>query len=413
MDRETANETLQTRAGTTAEGTTEKRKWTGLAAALFAVAALSVPLSAFHWAPIPLAAVLLAGNFFLTRRMRGGAWMTLVVSALGAPIFLWGASLGFLWLAAATAAFSGAHLLTFLRPRLRWLPAALAVLAFGLAAAILRAPLPALLALLVLPATYLLWAMTDDGGERRTAIVAITAAMFALPVVLVGLTYFAVRNGGTLTMEAVASLVDGWRTRTVAEITQALEGQLDILRNSASTRGAVPTLEQILNGRTVETYVNSFFNLLPAVVAVACEIPAFLAQRMLIGSYATALYTEGNGMTRVFFLPRVFTAALYALTVVLSFFGTPTTNRFFAVTENLRYILLPALCVAGVRVLWYLYLRSAPGARAVWWVGGLALFCCSPAIALGSLSVLGVYEVFSRALRTLASNLDRPDDGGE
>ena len=382
------------------------------AAVLFVIAAASVPLAAFSYAPIPLAVLMAAGLFFLSRKMKDAVLLTLLAAALASPVFLWGASLGFLWLAAATSAFAGAYLLTFLPTRLRWIPVPLAAAAFGIAAAVLRAPLTAMLAFLVLPAAYILWGMTEY-EETRCFTVAVTACMFLFPVVYVWLLYyFAFPGHPDLTVENMTALVAGWRERATAEAVGQARQVLDGMRATAGESTAA-TFEKLLGESAVADYVNTFFNLLPAVLAVACEIPAFLAQRLLISGYVTAAYPEGVATRRVVFRPRILTAVLYAAALFISLFGTALTNRFFAVVENLRLILMPAFCVAGVRAVAGLYLRSGRSARALWWIGGISLVCCSFPLALGLLSALGVYNVIDQAARDLLANLPDDRDRGE
>lgn len=377
------------------------------AAALFALACLSFPLSALRVAPYVLWPLLAVGILYLTRKWKVSAPATLLFTALLLPVPVWGASLGFLLLAASAGAFAGAYLFT-VTARPYW-PAAISVLAFAVAFAVTRNAVTALLAAAPLPAALLIGIATLR-DERRTVAIIYGIAGFLLPL-LAAAGWFCAQRGG-LRAETILSITGGWKERTVAELTEWYERMLAVLRANEANAGTADRIEQTLGGGAIGTYVDSLFNLIPAFLMILCEIPAFFGQKLLMAAYVSNRLGRVVGLGNEFFGVGLFTAVLWSVTFLLSFFGTPASNRFFAVTENLRYLLLPALCVVGARTVFVLYLCAKGGSRALFWLAGVALFCCSPATALSALAFFGVYDTVARALRRAAGRRLNDLSGG-
>ena len=105
------------------------------------------------------------------------------------------------------------------------------------------------------------------------------------------------------------------------------------------------------------------------------------------------------GLESEIFAVGLFTAILWLFTFLLSLFGTPTTNLFFATTENVRYLLLPVMMVAGIGSVKQWHLRASAGSRTFIWIAGAALLCCSPSTLLSLLGLFGAYGTIMQAIR--------------
>ncbi|MBQ3639555.1 MAG: hypothetical protein II955_03450 [Clostridia bacterium] len=381
-------------------------------AVLFAVACLAFPLSAVRIAPYPIAALLIGGMGWLTWKHRGGFWLTLAVAAVLAPVPAFGASLGFLVLAASVGVCSGAYLFTVQgRP---YLPVAGSALAFAISFAVTGNAATASLAVFLLPAALLLGGAVLL-GERRVTLVTVAAAGLAVALAG-GVVWFVVRRGGAFTAQAILAIINDWKASLIAFLTEQYAAALSTFRATAGTANAAPTamLEQMFSAAAIKTYADSIFNLAPAFLIILCEIPAFLGQKLLNAAYATNRLGHAVGLESEFFAVGVPTAVIWLFTFLLSFFGTPTSNLFFAVTENLRYLLLPVVFVAGVRTVYLLYRRVRAGAKTLFWLTGIAILCCSPASAVSLFGLFGAYDTIMRSVRrSLARKLDDTNRGND
>lgn len=378
---------------------------------LFAIACLSFPLSAVRFAPFLLAPLLVGGAGWLTRKRRGGFWLTLAFAAITAPVPIFGASLGFLILAASVGAFSGAYLFTVQgRP---YLPILGAAVAFAISFALTRNAATACLAAFPLPSALLLGGAMLL-GERRVPLIAAATAGLAVPPAI-AVVWYVVRRTGAFNGGAILSITDGWKESMTAYLTKQYNTMLSVFRADAETSTATTAmLEQMLSPAAIKTYVDSIFNLAPAFLIILCEIPAFLAQKMLNAAYTTNRLGRLVGLEVEFFAVGVPTAVIWSFVFLLSFFGTPTTNRFFAVTENLRYLLLPVVLVAGVRTVYLLYRQAGVGAKPFFWMVGIGLLCCSPASALSLFGLFGAYDTIMRSVRrSIARKLESLSGGDD
>lgn len=365
-------------------------------AILFLLSCLSFSLSAVWLVPFLLAPFLVGGMGWLTWKRRGGFWLTFIFAAILSFVFVWGASIGLLVLAASVGIFSGAYLFTVQgRP---YLPIAGAGVAFGISLAITRNLMTASLSLALLPAAFLL-GFAVLFGERRLA--SITLATVGLVLSLsVAMGWYVIRQEGALNASAILSVATHWKANLNAFLTAQYEAARLMLPNGTGEENTTAALfEQMFSPETIKTYSDSIFNLLPAFFIIICEIPAFLAQKLLTAAYTTNRLDRVVGLESEIFAVGLPTAILWLIVFLLSFFGTPTTNLFFAVTENLRYLLLPVVMIAGIGSVKQLYLRATASSRTFILIMGVALLCCSPSTMLSLLGLFGAYETIVRAVR--------------
>lgn len=363
---------------------------------LFLCSCLSFPLSAVRFAPFLLAPVLIGGMGWLTWKRRGGFWLTLALSAILYSVPVWGASLGFLILAASVGVFSGAYLFTVQgRP---YLPIVGAAVAFAVSWAITGNPITACLSFFPIPAVFLL-GFGVLFGERRLASIALATIGLVLPLCGVAVWYV-IHREGTFNASAILSLTTRWKASMNASLTEQYESALVMLPKSTGDTGSTASvLGQMFSPQTIKTYTDSVFNLVPAFLIVVCEIPAFLAQKLLTSAYTTNRLGRVVGLESEIFAVGLFTAILWLITFLLSFFGTPTTNLFFAATENVRYLLLPVVLVAGIVAVKHWYLRANAGSRVFLGIMGAALLCCSLSTLLSLLGLFGTYATIMQAVR--------------
>ena len=361
------------------------------AAVLFLLSCLSFPLSAVRFAPILIAPFLIGGMGWLTWKRHGGFLLTLAFAAILYSVPVWGASFGFLILAASVGVFSGAYLFTVQgRP---YLPLAGAAIAFAVSWAITKNPITACLSFLPIPAAFLL-GFGVLFGERRLASIAFATVGLFLPLGAVAVWYV-IHQEGAFNASAILSITTRWKESLNAFLTEHPKVVRWILPKSASDAGTTATvLGQAVSPAAIKT-----FNLIPAILIVVCEIPAFLAQKLLTSAYTTNRLGRVVGLESEIFAVGLFTVILWLFTFLLSLFGTPTANLFFATIENVHYLLLPVVIVPGIGSVKQWYLHASVSSRMFLGIMGAALLRYSPLTMLSLLGLFGAYGAIMQAIR--------------
>ncbi len=377
------------------------------ATVLLALSCLSLSLSAEPIVPWILGVILALGALYLTRKRFFGTVLLFAVAGFLLPETAWGASVGLLLLAMTAGIFLTAYLLTVTgRPYLSLIVSALM---FAASWIVTRSPATASLSFLpVLPG--LLLGLATLLQERRT--VAVAYGIVGCLVPLTGVVIWYLSTTGGLSSEHLQALIGGWKEQTYATWTEQAEVMLKAVRMTVTNSTQLSALDQMLGEETIRTYVNSVFNLMPALILIVCEFCAFFGQKMLTSAYLSNNLKRVVGLENEFFGVGLVTALVWAFSLVMSFFGTPTSNLFFAVTENIRYFLLAPLCIVGVRAFLLTFFRRRGGPSPFFGVLWLALLCCSPDSALSLLALFGVYETIGSAVKRAIDRKKQYPGGG-
>lgn len=391
-------------------------------AVLFGVACCAVPLSSGAGRLGRLPGVLLwlllaVGLVLLNRRGKLGVWMAIGCSALLLSVRGWDVSLGVLVLATSVGAFSGAYLMSVTGKA--WILLPICAAAGGVAYALLLSPW-AVAVLFPVPAALLL-GVSILREERRTTSVIYATGGVLLAFLTVAIWYFYNRFGA-VRAEAVREAFAIWQDQTEQFFLgqyQTLRNALQPIREQAADAQSMETLDAIFSEASVREYVSELFALMPAFLLLLCGLPAFFAQKLLVGAYHSHHLTGVVSLESEVFEVGVPTAVLYGLAFLFTCFGSATTNLFFAVCENVCYLLLPVMCLVGIRGVPVLYRRFSPGMRVFALVAGIGLLLCNFMTLLSLLAFYGVVMTLTGAWGRHLRRQDRfdsfdgPDDEGE
>ena len=367
---------------------------------VFLISALTIPLSDRQPAALALWLMLAVGGLALTRRGISGGTIAVLLSLPLMLIPVWGTSLGVLFLAATVGIMSGAWLFTTGRNPV--LPIAGATAAGLIAYFVTRDLRISLLALGLLPAVFLLgWATFRC--ERRSVAVIYAATGLLLSFLAVAGWYLYSRLG-TVSGETIRALSEVWKGKATDGILAWRDQLIRTIGKTAATSsaGQVSSMQQILeqqvSDEAVGEIVAAYFLLLPGAILVLCEGAAFFAQKMLNAAYTSSGWSRVLMPENEFFTVGLPAAVLYVVAFFITSFGSTTATLFFAATENLALVLMPALCVVGGKFLFRYLLGAQSGFRLLILLGAFALFCLSFISAFYLLAMLGAYHVIHGAI---------------
>lgn len=173
-----------------------------------------------------------------------------------------------------------------------------------------------------------------NGVKRPSAILAssvstgvFTAAVFAVSVYLAG---------GVLNSEAMISIVEGARTSLI----RFLELQIELIKNELP--------EYDVSMIDPKAMVNGIFNLLPALIALVFNAIAFFSQLSLLALLRILGLYHKLERTDTEFKVSAITAAVFAVSYILSMVLSPDIGAALAVFDNLSMMLMPAMAVVGL-----------------------------------------------------------------
>ena len=303
---------------------------------------------------------------------------------------------GALLIALVLGVATGAFLLTVTgRPYLTLL---CHVAAFGICYLITRELLLSLLTFIVLPASILM-AFATLRGAWRTSIVCLTTG--GLLVVVASITLIVLYEVcGTLARDAVASCMESLRESLTDALIAIRDETLEIAVGS-SENGAQQLRDQfaaLYTDQALRGTVAQLFNLIPALAVVFCMILAYEAHALLLSLYASAgLGAVNTPQTRVITV-SLSAAIVYAISFFLMLL-LPSDQLASAVVQNLTLILLPVLCVIGIRQLMLLFVRAQGILRFLLIALTFALLCCGSGGTLYVLAMWGSYCTVGDAIR--------------
>ena len=388
-----------------------------VAANLFGVASLAVPLSFYHDSiAIACWILLIFGCARLTRRQRNSTLLVIGASLLAAMLpgalfpvnGMFYPALGALTAAACVGIAVGSFFQTATRRFyvLIFAGATAAVVVYLVTDSLAMAAA----ALSLLPAVLLLSAATNM-GEGCTSAICFAAAGLLLSCG-VGAAVWLWRTQGSIQTETVNTVVNGWKELFIQNQIASRQEMLVMieevkLSQQELTAGMLEYLnnikEQLLNtmsDQMIRASVQQTFSMLPSIVVVACSIASFLAQRLLNGCYLT------SGMDQVV-TPEseLLTVSLPAAVLYLiGIMGVAFTESFTLVSVaacNLCVILLPILCMEAFRGFKRIF-RPNPQRRrrpVLWILLLLLLFSTSGILYL--IAGFGACERIYRALRRM------------
>lgn len=226
-----------------------------------------------------------------------------------------------------------------------------------------------------------------NGVKRPSAILAssvgtgiFTAAVLVLSVYLAG---------GVLSGESITAIVEGARTSLI----EFFELQLETIKNKLPEYD-VSAIEPV-------TMVNGIFNLLPALIVFVLNAIAFFSQLSLLALLRLFGLYHKLERTDIEFKVSPVTAAVFAVSFILSMVLSPNLGVALAVLDNLSMILMPAMAVVGL-------MGSLPrregntvkvGCFPLLLSGSLMMFM--PALAMVVLAVFGTVYTFMELFSTL------------
>lgn len=379
-----------------------------IAGALFALGSLALPLSFFQpWIAVLLWAVLLLGGFWLTHRLRSGAWLTLAASVLAFLLSYFEPSMGAVTAALSMGLLGGTFLQTATRKF--WIPVLLAAAAAGAAYAVTQNLALALTALSLLPAVLLLSVATCMGEYRTTAVCYAMGGFLLMALVLFAVWVW--RTSGTVSLDAVRALLDSWQKQAIQSQVALREDYIAsvrqmLLENPAwnaeqvsYAQSVIDKIGQVLSDEAITDSVAGIFNLLPAFVCVLCAIPAFLGQKMLNVAYISQGMSRAVTPEAEFFTMSVPAAVLYIVSMLVTLLFQSSFHVAVTVMNNLCVILLPGFLVLGMRTLVARFSALRGNMKGALIVLILVMLCCMSYHAFLLIALYGAYERILLAIR--------------
>lgn len=394
-----------------------------VAGVLYGLGSLAVPLSFLRpWVAMVFWALLMAGGFYLTRRMMSGARLTLVASLLACCVGMFVPAFGAVVAALSVGLLAGAFFETCTRRF--WVLVLISAAAAAGVFALTRDWTFSLLAVSLLPASLLLGIFTRMGAYR-TAAVGVALGGFLLWCLVLFLCWVG-RTTGSVGLGAIRSVLDGWQNVLIEEQIAWRDEYIASLQEMiaenptwnaaqiANVQLLIDALTQAMSTANITDMVASIFNLFPGVVFALCAIPAFLGQKMLNAAYAT------NGMGRVitpeaeFFTMSVPAAVLYIVSLAVMLLFPNSFSIPVIAAGNLCIMLTPGFSVVGARFLFRRFNGIRGNARWGLLIVAAFLFCCLGCVTFNVIylcSLLGAYErIYTAVRRRMADKLNRNQD---
>lgn len=392
------------------------------AAVLFALASGTVPIALVKpWVGMGLWAAMLIGCVVLLRRMRLGVTLTLLASV--AAFLLSGSYLfaGPLATAMAVGTFAGAFLMTTMeKPYLACLPPLLSV---AVTAVFTPDPLLILAALALLPAAALT-AFATKRGMARTSVICYGAGGL-LGAALILFVASLARTEAGVSVEAVQSLLDGWKASLLAEQTEMRDALLEMLERAYANSGAAGSqsaqtmmdyYRRMMSDAMLENELTRIFNVLPGAVAAVALIAAFLGQRLLLDGYDAAGMRSRVTPESEFLVLSLPAAVIYVVCLIVALIFDDSFAVPVVTAENLLLILTPGLCAVGWGALMRFFRSVPPRGRWILIVPAIALLCCASVSVFYVLAAYGAYATILSAVRRAIlrrGGPNPPSDGGD
>jgi len=370
-------------------------------ALVFFLCALGLTVCGYEIATFGILAVTVPYLFWVARRPSSSVGILVtaaLLSTLGSSL-----TVGAVFLALVVGCMSGAFLLTTRRIPIP-LTLLIPLVAVGVAFAITRNVGISLLALSFTPAAALLAYATVSDRPRTSTIVFCTGGLLLSVAVAVAAAIWTTTGG--LSHGCVVQFVDTVRESIIGY----LLGQRDLLlgllaeQPEAGSAELSAQINQLLSTDAVRQTVEEFFNILPALVAIAALLVAFFAQIMLTVSYGTVGLEKAITLRARMLTVSVTAAVIFSGCFLLALLLP--NSLAMAVVLNLSIMLMPIFFLCGIQSL-LAFARSSPGAKffLLFIVG--ALFCCYSGGMLYLIAIFGAYSRISAAIRRkLASHAE-------
>lgn len=320
----------------------------GVAAILFLFSALVIPLSHISSVATTYLAVAAIAYFLISRSLIAVLAVALpAVLAFGVSFLLFPAPLMIpaIYTGVLMGAVSGAFLLVHCRTAKKRVPLlVLPVIAYVLPTLLIGHPLPALgvLAPTVLAIVIAYCVLVCKPLTPSVILIAITVAVLAIGAALVALAAFGFPEQGLF-----QGLVDFVRAgfsayfNAIAELYQSEQAALGESLDLYAAMGDLLNPSQYL----INTYADTFSNILPGLFIALCLTAGFALWRMII-RMLTAFGTIPKIAMRLSTLTvSAIAAGLFILTYVLYLLSGD--NLFALVCFNIAIVLTPALALVG------------------------------------------------------------------
>ena len=387
-----------------------------MAAVMFAVASAAIPFSLIHeTVAIVVWGLLIAGGFFFTRQSRALTGLMIAASLLGAilpgvilPVnTLYYPAIGAIVAAMCVGVCTGTYFQT-VTDRF-WVLPILSALGAVAAYFVTEQWLIAVMGLALLPAVMALSVATRMGEGCTSAICYCIGGFLISAVALIGLWIWTAC--GSLNAGLLRELLAEWKESFV-QSQIAARGELIALIDERMASGEEMTEElaanyealkssflSLMSDNVIRRSMDALFNMLPAVLFLACSIPAYLGQRLLNSSYVT------NGMSAVvtpeseFFTMSLPSAVLYAVSLFVSVLAIDGIGFVSMVADNLCLILLPGMLLLGMRYFKQQFGVGRAGSRRWITVLLIVMLCCATSGMLYLGAFFGAYMRIMQAIR--------------
>ena len=224
--------------------------------------------------------------------------------------------------------------------------------AYAVAALLLRAPLPAILALLPVPCALVMASTLRRETARVASICRIALSLFA--TALVALLVYLLRASGSVTLSALRTLLEGVRMGATGALTEVI--------HSAGLPQGVSADAAAYAGVLIDT----LFNYLPALAVILFLVLGWLLHTAILRVALGNEIPKQNAARMLSFDMSMASAILYFLALLLSLIlVTDSTALYGVVSANICLALLPGMLMTAWIAINALLLHRAPSCLSV------------------------------------------------
>lgn len=285
------------------------------------------------------------------------------------------------------------------KKKLQWVPL-IPLIAYAVTVAVCRDPFGAAIALVPFPVMLVLAYGTRHSAEKQDGLTRV--GVICATSLTVGLSFLAAcalllyRRLGTLELSVILEKVEDIRAALIQYFTS-----IEVPEN------ATEAIRKMFTYEYIENMVNGFFNLLPGFAVILVNLLATVAQ--LIQHAVLRAFGHDASITprvKTFRMSLISDIVFFVAYLVAVLSGGTESTLIGTVAENIFYILVPGLALAGLlRIISGLTQKGARGYGCLFY-----LLLILPCFLIVAPAFLAIYEAIANPFALLRARLKPPSD---